>query len=131
MNADKDSLPIVALVPGDCTGIGPEQTARILSDDRLADVARLVVVGDSRVLEMGMAHAGVKLEVERVASPAKASFREGVVPLVDLGNTDPKLFPLGKPTAEPLPRGTVFANAGEVDPIPLAPRNKRTKIAGG
>src|SRR6201982_682178 len=83
MNAEKDSLSIVALVPGDCTGIGPEQTARILSDDRLADVARLVVVGDARVLGMGMAHCGVKLGVERVASPAKDSFREGVVPLVD------------------------------------------------
>jgi 4-hydroxythreonine-4-phosphate dehydrogenase len=100
MNANRDSLPIIALVPGDCTGIGPEQTARVLSDDRLADVARLVVVGDARVLEMGMAHAGVKLEVERVAWPAKASFREGVVPLVDLGNTDPRLFPLGKSNAE-------------------------------
>src|SRR6201988_2317993 len=131
MDTNRDALPIIALVPGDSTGIGPEQTARILSDDRLPDGARLAVVGDARGVKMGMAHAGVKLEVERVASPAKASFRNGVVPLVDLGNTDPKLFPLGKPTAEPLPRGTVFANAGEVDPIPLAPRNKRTKIAGG
>ena len=138
MNANRDSLPIIALVPGDCTGIGPEQTARVLSDDRLAGVARLVVVGDARVLEMGMAHAGVKLEVERVASPAKASFREGVVPLVDLGNTDPKLFPIGKSnaesgrlTGETLSRAIDFARADEVDAITFAPLNKRAMFDGG
>src|ERR1700751_5123421 len=138
MNADKDSLPIVALVPGDCTGIGPEQPARILSDDRLADVARLVVVGGARVLEMGMGRAGVKLEVHLVASPAKASFRGGVVPLVDLGNTDPKLFPIGKSnaesgrlTGETLSRAIDFARAGEVDAITFAPLNKRAMFDGG
>jgi 4-hydroxythreonine-4-phosphate dehydrogenase len=138
MDTDKDALPIIALVPGDCTGIGPEQTARILSDDRLADVARLVVVGDARVLEMGMAHVGVKLDVERVASPTKASFRSGIVPLVDLGNTDPKLFPLGKSnpesgrlTGETLSRAIDFAKAGEVDAITFAPLNKRAMFDGG
>ena len=40
-------LPIIAVTPGDCTGIGPEQTARILADRRLSDRAALVVVGDS------------------------------------------------------------------------------------
>jgi 4-hydroxy-L-threonine phosphate dehydrogenase PdxA len=30
------SLPIIALTPGDCTGIGPEQAARILHGRRLA-----------------------------------------------------------------------------------------------
>ena len=73
MSARHDELPVIGLIPGDCTGIGPEQTARILADGNLADVARLVVIGDARVLEMGMTHAGVKLNVKRVASPAKAS----------------------------------------------------------
>ena len=64
------NCPSSRSMPGDCTGIGPEQTARILADGRLADVARLVVVGDARVLEMGMAHAGVKLE-GRARSPRR------------------------------------------------------------
>jgi 4-hydroxythreonine-4-phosphate dehydrogenase len=131
-------LPTIALVPGDCTGIGPEQTARILADGNLADVANLVVVGDARVLEMGMSHAGVHLDIERVASPAKASFRKGVVPLVDLANTDPSLFPLGKASAESgrltgetLSRAIDFAKAGEVDAITFAPLNKRAMFDGG
>ncbi|WP_407178869.1 PdxA family protein [Bradyrhizobium sp. STM 3562] len=138
MDTSQDALPIVALVPGDCTGIGPEQTARILADGNLANVARLVVVGDARVLEMGMAQAGVKLKVEHIASPARASWHEGVVPLVDLGNTDPSLFPLGKAnadsgrlTGETLSRAIDFAREGEVDAITFAPLNKRAMFDGG
>src|ERR1700755_1222285 len=100
MQNQHDVPPTIALVPGDCTGIGPEQTARILADGNTADVANLVMVGSARVLEMGMSHAGVRLEIEHVASPGKASFKKGVVPLVDLANTDPSLFPLGKASAE-------------------------------
>jgi 4-hydroxythreonine-4-phosphate dehydrogenase len=135
---DQNILPTVALVPGDCTGIGPEQTAKILADGNLADVARLVVVGDARVLEMGMSQAGVRLEVERIASPAQASWCSGVVPLVDLANTDPSLFPLGRSnaesgrlTGETLSRAIDFAKAGQVDAITFAPLNKRAMFDGG
>jgi hypothetical protein len=100
MSARHEELPVIGLIPGDCTGIGPEQTARILADGNLAEVARLVVIGDARVLEMGMSHAGAKLNVKRVASPARAIWENGVVPLVDLGNIDPSRFPLGKANAE-------------------------------
>jgi 4-hydroxythreonine-4-phosphate dehydrogenase len=138
MDIDQNTLPTIALVPGDCTGIGPEQTARILADGRLADVARLVVVGDARVLEMGMAHAGVRLEVEQIASPAAANWRSDAVQLVDLTNTDPQLFPLGKSnaesgrlTGETLSRAIDFAKAGEVDAITFAPLNKRAMFDGG
>src|SRR5258706_13155057 len=135
MNIHQSMLPTIALVPGDCTGIGPEQTARILADGNLADVAHLVVVGDARVLEMGMEHAGVRFDIERVATPRQASRRRGVVSLVDLANTDPALFPLGKAsaesgrlTAETLSRAIDLAKAGAGDAITSAPLNKRAKL---
>ena len=52
-------LPLLGLMLGDCTGIGPEQCARVLADRCLADAARLLVVGDARVLEQGARDAGV------------------------------------------------------------------------
>jgi 4-hydroxythreonine-4-phosphate dehydrogenase len=138
MDIDQTALPTIALVPGDCTGIGPEQTARILADGNLAAVARLVVIGDARVLEMGMSHAGVRLDVERIDSPADAAWHGGAVQLVDLGNTDPSVFPLGKAnaesgrlTGETLSRAIDFAKAGEVDGITFAPLNKRAMFDGG
>jgi 4-hydroxythreonine-4-phosphate dehydrogenase len=138
MSARHEDPPVIGLIPGDCTGIGPEQTARILADGNLAEVARLVVIGDARVLEMGMSHAGVKLNVKRVASPARATWENGVVPLVDLGNIDPSRFPLGKANAESgrltgdtLARAIEFAKAGELDAITFAPLNKRAMFDGG
>src|SRR5438309_707426 len=138
MTINTNELPVVALTPGDCTGIGPEQIARILSDDRLADAARLVVIGDARVLEMGIAQAGVELKVERIASPDAALWRRGTVQLVDLGNTDPGKFPIGKASAESgrltgetLSRAIDFAKDGEVDAITFAPLNKRAMFDGG
>ena len=138
MSARHEELPVIGLIPGDCTGIGPEQTARILADGNLAEVARLVVIGDARVLEMGMSHAGVKLNVKRVASPAKATWENGLVPLVDLGNIDPSRFPLGKANAESgkltgdtLARAIEFAKASELDAITFAPLNKRAMFDGG
>jgi 4-hydroxythreonine-4-phosphate dehydrogenase len=132
------SLPVIAFVPGDCTGIGPEQTARILADGVLADVARLVVVGDARVLDMGMSQAGVRLKIEQIGSPGQANWQSDAIQLVDLANTDPSLLPLGKASAESgrltgetLSRAIDFAKAGEVDAITFAPLNKRAMFDGG
>jgi 4-hydroxy-L-threonine phosphate dehydrogenase PdxA len=60
------------------------------------------------------------------------------VQLVDLGNTDPSLLPLGKASAESgrltgetLSRAIDFAKAGQVDAITFAPLNKRAMFDGG
>ena len=136
MNADH--RPIIALTPGDCTGIGPEQTARILHDGRMADTARIVVIGDARVLELGMQQAGVSFAYTRVASPAEADWFGPAIPLVDLQNTDPALYPpgvvsaeSGRVTGETLARAIDFAKAREVDAITFAPLNKRAMFDGG
>lgn len=131
-------LPIIALTPGDCTGIGPEQTARILSDGRLKNDARIVVVGDVRVLELGQRQAGVSFRMRAYARPSQVDWSDAAVPIIDLGNTDPKLYPpgrnsaeSGRVTGETLSRAIDFAKAGEVDCISFAPLNKRAMYDGG
>ena len=47
------TLPLLGLMLGDPTGIGPEQCARVLADGRLSDAARLVVIGDGREVKPG------------------------------------------------------------------------------
>jgi 4-hydroxythreonine-4-phosphate dehydrogenase len=133
-----ETRPVIALTPGDCTGIGPEQTARILHDLRMAEVARIVVVGDARVLELGMRQAGVAFDYQRVESPAEVDWADERTPLVDLGNTDPAEIPpgasnaeSGRLTGETLARAIDFAKAREVDAITFAPLNKRAMFDGG
>lgn len=133
-----DDRPIIALVPGDPTGIGPEQTARILAEGRMREVARLVLVGDRRVVERGMRFAGVTVPLREVASPGEASASGDGVPLVDLRNIDPEMLPLGRAdpeagrlTGDTLKRAVDFALADEVEAITFAPLNKQAMFRGG
>jgi 4-hydroxythreonine-4-phosphate dehydrogenase len=130
--------PVIALVPGDCTGIGPEQTAKVLAAGEMRKVARLVVIGDSRVLEAGAKQAGVKLDLHRYQSPAAVDWEADGIPIVDLGNIDPADHPLGvadpksgKLTGDTLARAIDFAKAGELDGITFAPLNKQAMFKGG
>jgi 4-hydroxythreonine-4-phosphate dehydrogenase len=130
--------PVIAITPGDCTGIGPEQTAKILAAGQMRHVARLVVIGDSRVLEAGAKQAGVKLNLHRYQSPAAVDWDADGIPIVDLGNIDPADHPIGiadpksgKLTGDTLARAIDFAKLGEVDGITFAPLNKQAMFKGG
>jgi 4-hydroxythreonine-4-phosphate dehydrogenase len=132
------STPRIALTMGDCTGIGPELVAKVLHDRRLNDAARLVVVGDARVLELGIQDAGVELSWVKVPNTAAIDWSSDRAPLIDLGNTDPSRFPRGKVSAESgkltgdtLAYAIQMAQRGEVDAITFAPLNKRAMFDGG
>jgi 4-hydroxythreonine-4-phosphate dehydrogenase len=131
-------LPLLGFILGDPTGIGPEQSARILADRRLSDAARLLVIGDTRVLERGAAQAGVALELRRVAQPEDADFSAPAVPVLDLRNYDPAAIAQGKVSAESgrltgetLKYAVDLALDGRLDGITFAPLNKAALHAGG
>ena len=130
--------PVIGLMLGDCTGIGPEQCARVLADGRLADSARLLVIGDSRVLEQGMKDAGVNVPVRIYNEPEKVDWSRSDVPMIDLGNIDPALIERGRISAESgkltgqtLQHMIELALAGRIDGITFAPLNKAALHAGG
>ncbi|WP_312793706.1 PdxA family dehydrogenase [Tianweitania sp.] len=133
-----DTRPILALTMGDCTGIGPEITARILAEGRMRDDARIVLIGDRRVLARGESHAGVSLLTRSYDQPSAVDWADDTIPLIDLGNTDPDLFPSGQVSAEAgrlsgdtLAGAIEFARQGQVQAISFAPLNKRAMFDGG
>ena len=132
------TLPLLGMIPGDPTGIGPEQCARVLADRRLADAARLLVIGDARVLERGARQAGVALALHRVAQPEDADFSGPAVPILDLRNYDPVAIAQGavsnesgRLTGETLKHAIDLALAGRLDGITFAPLNKAALHGGG
>jgi 4-hydroxythreonine-4-phosphate dehydrogenase len=132
------SLPRLALLPGDMTGIGPELIARVLSDGRLSDVARIVVLGDRRVLEMGARDAGVALSLKTVPDVASVDWDAAGTPLIDLGNIDPAALPRGvvspesgKLTGDTLAEAVRLAMKGDIDGVTFAPLNKAALHGGG
>jgi 4-hydroxythreonine-4-phosphate dehydrogenase len=58
---------------GDPAGISPELTARLLGLHDIAANARLVVIGDRRVLEDGARIAAVRLNLKNVSGDADFS----------------------------------------------------------
>lgn len=130
--------PVIGLMLGDMTGIGPEICARLLASGSVNQVARIVVVGDARVLELGMRDADVHFgyrthrTIEEVRWPAET------LPLIDLGNVDPSRIKRGEVSeesgrisGETLKYMIELALLGKLDGICFAPLNKMALHRGG
>ena len=131
-------LPLLGLMLGDSTGIGPEQCARVLSDRRLSDAARLLVIGDVRVLALGARDAGVPIEWRAYQTPEEVDWGRDEVPIIDLANLDPADTPhgavsqlAGRLAGETLEAMIELALAERIDGIVFAPLNKAALNAGG
>ena len=130
--------PIIALTAGDCTGIGPELVATIVAERRVADDARLLLIGDARVFEEGQRRAGKPFGMRPCLDPSQADWSGEAIPMIDLGNTDPSHFPVGiadagsgRVTGDTLKAAIDLAMAGSVDAVSFAPLNKRALFDGG
>ena len=134
----QDRLPVLGLMLGDCAGIGPEICARVLADRRMVDAARLVVIGDARVLEQGARDAAVSVAFIAYSAPEEIDWTRPEIPVIDLHNLDPRAIRRAEVSAE---SGRVcgetlgyiirLALEGRLDGIAFAPLNKAALHAGG
>jgi 4-phospho-D-threonate 3-dehydrogenase / 4-phospho-D-erythronate 3-dehydrogenase len=130
--------PVIGLMLGDVTGIGPEISARLLAAGALRHEARIAVIGDARVLALGARDAGVALASRTYASVPAIDWSRPEVPLVDLANVDPARLPRGEMSpesgrlaGETLHHMTELALAGHLDAVSFAPLNKAALHQGG
>jgi 4-hydroxythreonine-4-phosphate dehydrogenase len=87
-------------LPWDPAGISPELTARLLALDDVAAKARLVVIGDRRVLDDGARVAAVRLDLKNVSPDANFSKQPDSAVFIDLGHLDPSSIAPSTATAE-------------------------------
>jgi 4-hydroxythreonine-4-phosphate dehydrogenase len=130
--------PTIGLMLGDATGIGPEISAKLLASGAATEAANVVVIGDRRVLDLGIRNAGVKLPYRVVPSVDAIRWPAEQLPVVDLGNVDPAKFPQGvsspesgKLTGDTLKHMIDLALADKLDGICFAPLNKGAMHQGG
>jgi 4-hydroxythreonine-4-phosphate dehydrogenase len=130
--------PIIGLMLGDMTGVGPEISARLLASGALNEAARVVVIGDRRVLDLGIRDAGVELGYRAVQSVDDIRWPAETLPVVDLGNIDPARIKRGevssesgKLTGDTLKYMIDLALARKLDGICFAPLNKMALHQGG
>lgn len=133
-----NDLPVLGLMLGDMTGIGPEISAKLLSAGTMKSIAHIVVIGDARVLELGCRDADVKLKWKTYDNPSAVDWSRPEVPLIDLGNIDPATIPRGavspesgKQTGATLKTMIDLALDNEIDAVCFAPLNKSALHKGG
>ncbi|MEY3573189.1 MAG: hypothetical protein RJA77_1104 [Pseudomonadota bacterium] len=130
--------PLVGLMLGDVTGIGPEVAARVLSEPSIHQEARIVVIGDRRVLDLGMQDAGCEMKVQSIDAVSSANWDSEAIALIDLADTDPSTFTRGEASpesgrlcGEALKIMTDMALRGDIEAVCFAPLNKGAMNRGG
>ncbi|MDP1536618.1 MAG: 4-hydroxythreonine-4-phosphate dehydrogenase PdxA, partial [Burkholderiales bacterium] len=133
-----NNLPRIGFMLGDVTGIGPEIAAKLLASGKPAQLANVVIIGDKRVLELGMRDAGAKVPYTVYRSIDEVTWPRQDIPLVDLGNMDPARFErgaavdeVGKLCGDTFKVMIDLALAGKLDGICFAPLNKGAMNRGG
>jgi len=116
--------PIIGLMLGDVTGIGPEVAVKLLSDPLTHEKAKVLVVGDRRVLELGMADSKAQFAVNIVESADTADWSKSGIQMIDLKNVNPADIPRGQTSiesgrlvGETLKVMTDMAHAGKLDGV--------------
>jgi 4-hydroxythreonine-4-phosphate dehydrogenase len=133
-----NTLPRIGFMLGDVTGIGPEIAAKLLATGKPAACAQTIIIGDRRVLELGMRNANVKFAYSVCNNIDEIQWPRKDYPLIDLGDTDPAKYPqgvssdeAGKLAGDALKFMIDLAISGKLDGISFAPLNKGAMNRGG
>jgi 4-hydroxythreonine-4-phosphate dehydrogenase len=130
--------PIMAITMGDPAGIGPEIVARVASQNMNELNARLICIGDRRVMEKAYASIGQPAHLHSISSVSAAFFEPGCLDILDLENVDCETLPFGKVSAqagqaayEYITTGIDLAMAGQVDAVVTSAINKEALHLAG
>jgi 4-hydroxythreonine-4-phosphate dehydrogenase len=114
----------IALTMGDPAGVGPEVVLKALADPQLAPLARWIVVGDARILEMAEQFTGLELPFKNVRHVDTlgdlANFR--------FGQLDASC---GQAAVDYVRIATEMCLRGEADAMVTAPLNKEAVTLSG
>ncbi len=134
-----DKKPRIAVTLGDTAGIGAELIARLTADSSIFTQARIVIIGDARQWEAGVAIAGVTPPRPKlISSPEQIKQSEEDFLLLDFPTLDPKTVETGnvdarsgKAVLDTLLFTFKIINDGLVDGYLFAPLNKEAMHKGG
>jgi len=130
--------PVVGVLLGDPTGIGPELVAKLIADQELMDLAQTVIIGDQRIWAMGQKFAKTNTEVPIYSNYEDIPFPLEQPVLLDYPTVDPAELELakvdaraGKSVYDTLMYTIGLAKEGKIDGFVFAPFNKAALHASG
>ncbi|MEG1849167.1 MAG: 4-hydroxythreonine-4-phosphate dehydrogenase PdxA [Oscillospiraceae bacterium] len=129
--------PILGILLGDATGVGPEVVAKLAANGFLQQACRPVLIGDARVFEWGQKIAGVAVPYTAVDRIDQIDWNKKL-PLLDQKNQNPEEIRIGEINAAcgTAVMGMLELAAGlcvghQLDGFCFAPFNKSAMKAGG
>ncbi len=133
-----EQKPIIGVLLGDATGVGPELVARLAARSYFDDYCRPVIIGDARVFELGAKIAGVDAPYAAISDLSEARW-PGPVPLLDQKDLDPATdFEVGKISVKSgasvlsmIKLAANLFNGGKIQGFCFAPFNKEAMKKAG
>lgn len=129
--------PIIGILLGDPTGIGPEVVAKVISKNNLNLYCKPIIIGDFRILDSTLKNFGLKCPIQKIEEISQAKW-EDIIPILDLKNIDPLDIKMGKISADAgRVMGEMFEKAIElynqnlINGFSFAPYNKAALETGG
>lgn len=138
MNKDHSYLPILAITMGDPAGIGPEIAVRCFDDPTIYSNCRPILVGHLPTIKQSIQELGVSLHINSIPEPQKASFKPGIIDLIEIGIQYINLIPTSTISVEAgdiafmcVKKAINLAMAKEVDATVTGPIHKESiNLAG-
>ena len=137
MTTNTSDKPVIGVLLGDAAGVGPELIAKIIADGFLAEQCRPIILGDKRVLELGMKQAKVSFPYHEIAAAAEADFSKGVQ-IIDAKDLDPASVKTGevnvdsgRATGDAILKAIGMCKSGEIEGFVFAPFNKTSLKKAG
>jgi 4-hydroxythreonine-4-phosphate dehydrogenase len=129
--------PTLGILLGEATGIGPEIVAKLCARNTFTHYCRPVLIGDTRVLEIGKKIAGVDFPIRVIKNVSEVQ-SDRPMPILDQRNLNLRKTRLGKidptsgrATGETLITALKLCQSGAIDGFVFAPLNKAALRHGG
>ena len=91
--------PIIGITMGDPAGIGPEIALKALSDRRIYEICKPLIVGNTHSVKKALSILNLKREINCIQLVSQARFGYGILDIFDLQNVDLSSVRYGKVSA--------------------------------
>lgn len=125
--------PLIGIPIGDPAGIGPEIVVKSLSEKKVFEECRPILIGDKDVIKQALGFCGLSLDINIVNSADEGKYTLGTIDLIDLDNVNVEELKMGEVQAlggkaafEYIKKSVEMAMSKEVDAIATTPINKES-----
>tara|TARA_B100000767_G_scaffold199237_1_gene186145 strand:+ start:7390 stop:8388 length:999 start_codon:yes stop_codon:yes gene_type:complete len=133
----KNNKPIIGILLGDPSGIGPELISKLLQQ-QITEEANIIIIGEKNILHEADKITGLNSNVEYVSSYEQVKFNGKNKFFLDISKGTNHNYEISKPSSESgqsvlsaLNCALDLANAKKIDAINFGPFNKTSMKLGG